>query len=84
MGLWLLTLPQVLFSAAVQAHCEEYGTTLPPITEEEEVHECVLGTERKPPAPPPHMDLAEALLPHWQESILPTLHGEVPDPPPWA
>lgn len=84
MGLWLLLLPQLLFSAAVQAHCEEHGTSLPPITEEEEVHECVVGSERKPPAAPTHIDLDERPLPHWQALLLHTLHGEVPHPPPWG
>lgn len=83
MGAWLFLVPQVVCSSAVLALYEEQGTTPPPLIEEEEVahkdvppgHTVVL-----------HRSLSDASprLPHWEELLLHTLHGEVPHPPPWA
>ena len=80
---WLCVIPQVICSSQLMAWCEEYGTSVPPLIEEEEVHH--------KDVPPRHAmvirhGLADLVpqLPHWEELLLHTLHGEVPHPPPWA
>lgn len=81
---WLFMVPQVMFSTAVMSFCDEYGTSAPLLVEEEEVHQ-----KDVPPRlviSPGHTtsDPDESPLPHWEELLLHTLHGEVPHPPPWA
>lgn len=84
MCFWLFMAPQVSYSTAVVTFCKEQGCSTPPVVEEEEVcHSAV---------PPRHWvtevrassDPDEATLPHWEELLLHTLHGEVPHPPPWC
>jgi hypothetical protein len=81
---WLFIVPQVMYSSTVLDFCKEHGTNTPPLIEEEEVHHTGV---------PPHYFVAECHapcdhdeveLPHWEELLLHTLHGEVPHPPPWA
>jgi len=84
MGVWLFLVPQIMFSASIQALCEEYGTTLPPITEEEEVNHCAVEPGGTAATLSAQVDVDEEPLPHWEELLLHTLHGEVPHPPPWG
>ncbi len=84
MGVWLFLVPQVMFSASVQALCEEYDTTLPPITEEEEIHQCAVEPGGTASTLSAQVDVDEEPLPQLEELLLHTLHGEVPHPPPWG
>lgn len=81
---WLFMVPQVMFSAAVLDLCDEYGTSAPPLIEEEEVHQTGIPPRAFPSTCHAPCDHHEVELPHWEELLLHTLHGEVPHPPPWA
>ncbi len=81
---WLFMVPQVMFSAAVLDFCAEYGTSTPPLIEEEEVHQAGIPPRPFVSACHAQCDHDEVELPHWEELLLHTLHGEVPHPPPWA
>lgn len=84
LGIWLFMVPQVMFSTAVLAFCDEFGATTPPLIEEEEVHQTGVPPCAVVPAGHSACDTDEQALPHWEELLLHTLHGEVPHPPPWA
>ncbi|MBL7952146.1 MAG: hypothetical protein JNM62_10550 [Flavobacteriales bacterium] len=81
---WLFMVPQVMYSGAVVDLCEEYGTNTPPLIEEEEVHQTGVPPRSLLASGHAPCDLDEVELPHWEELLLHTLHGEVPHPPPWA
>lgn len=81
---WLFMAPQVMYSSAVVAFCEEYGCTTPPLIEEEEVCHSEVPPRTILNARHASPDADEIALPHWEELLLHTLHGEVPHPPPWA
>lgn len=81
---WLFMVPQVMFSSAVVDFCDEYGTGTLPLIEEEEVHQSGIPPRTFPSSCQASCDLDAAELPHWEELLLHTLHGEVPHPPPWA
>lgn len=82
-AVWLFLLPQFMASASVRAHFEEWGTSLPLMCEEEEVH--AVATD-----PLKHFKRVERMVPHEpliparEERVPHTLHGEVPHPPPWG
>jgi len=81
---WLFMVPQVMSSTAVLALCDEQGCSLPPLTEEEEVGHSAVPPRAWPSDAHTSSDPDELALPHWEELMLHTLHGEVPHPPPWA
>ncbi|MBX2974144.1 MAG: hypothetical protein KF797_13690 [Flavobacteriales bacterium] len=81
---WLFMAPQVSYSAAVIAFCDEYGCTTLPLIEEEEVCHSAIPPRAMPTDAHASPEADEVALPHWEELLLHTLHGEVPHPPPWA
>lgn len=81
---WLFMIPQVMFSTAVLSFCDEFGASAPPLIEEEEVHHTAIPPCSALASAHGHTDHDEVELPHWEELLLHTLHGEVPHPPPWA
>lgn len=84
LGIWLFMVPQVMFSTALLAFCDEVGATTPPLIEEEEVHHTGVPPGPLMPASHSGCDPDEVALPHWEELLLHTLHGEVPHQPPRA
>ncbi len=84
MGVWLFMVPQVMYSSAVLAFCTEYGSTAPPLIEEEEIHHAGIPPLMAADVQHAPGDPDEVALPHWAELLLHTLHGEVPHPPPWG
>ena len=81
---WLFALPQVQGSRAMKVFCEEQGCTVPPLAEEEEVGHSAIPPRACPGQAHASAHADEPELPHWEELMLHTLHGEVPHPPPWA
>jgi|GEM_PF-1508633 len=84
MGVWLFMVPQVMYSTAVLEFCAEYGSTTPPLIEEEELHHSGIPpltavSVKHAPGDPDKVE-----LPHWEELLRHTLPREVPHPPPWA
>ncbi|HRF80060.1 MAG TPA: hypothetical protein PL070_08235 [Flavobacteriales bacterium] len=81
---WLFMAPQVTYSTSVIAFCNEHDCSIPPLMEEEEV--CHVAVPPRASVNDAHAspEAHEVALPHWEELLLHTLHGEVPHPPPWA
>lgn len=83
MGCWLLMAPQVSCCDEMLALFEEQGSSAPPLIEEEEVHHKDVPPRSLVEFRSATADIGPS-LPHWEELLLHTLHGEVPHPPPWA
>jgi hypothetical protein len=80
----LFLAPLITYSNEVITFCQEQGCTTPPLIEEEEVAHAAIPPGDRSLLEHPTMDMDKAVLPHWEELLLHTLHGEVPHPPPWA
>ena len=83
LSVWLLALPQVMYSKVIIDLFMEQGTCPLPIIEEEEVKHDI--NVNRPTSASSHPDLLVQGLVRGEITVRPftVLHGEVPVPPPW-
>lgn len=82
LAVWLVVMPQVMFSRTMVSFYNDIGATPSPITEEEEVkHACAPFALTDAPAPMQADDDADD-MPCSDERIEVATHGDVASPPP--
>lgn len=82
LAVWLVVMPQIMFSRSMVSFYNDIGATPSPITEEEEVkHSCAPLALPCAPAPMVADDDARD-MPSLDERIEVATHGDVASPPP--